>query len=514
MAPLMPDVRNTTEVAAAAAMLAAGFSPTLQIILAGAVGDGWNDADDVGTNARLADTVGADGTISYQMLEPGEDHGLYVDQSYITVNIWGMDSRVYGYLTVTLEDWGDNPASTYFGTEPLPHDEPNFLVQLWSLHHPDNDAELLATLDQFADLSVTIRKNDTREARVTISQFDPKAVHCVPFEFSLRVWYGDYCVFWAPANCEDDYGNGTVLISGVDALKLQHHYVRIGDDVLTDIDPDTGLRDDGFITRDHRGLAGLLAAAQNTEEQDARNMASLGISEGFFGDAETESGLSIQRGQEVFELMKSISDNATGPDWMLVPNQAADGSGGAYMQLDVVDQYFWGQQDNVNFYFNKPGLADNIESLTHTPGIPVTHAHVLSQDTKYRVTAADLGSSQKIGAYVQWNAENFNVKDDNTDALEAIAEAIVQVYGKPLKNISITLRPDAGQVSYYNELQTYDLDFSVGAVVHIEATNGYRSVEGDFQIYEVTLAQSSWRGNPQTDLNVSPWLDVEVGPEE
>lgn len=384
----------------------------------------------------------------------------------------------------------------------------SFVVQLTSLHHPSTPAVVLATLNQYADLSIKFVKNAAVEARVTMSMFDALAVHAVPFRFALKIQYNDDTVFWAQANAEDDFGEGTILITSGMGTILQHHYVRIGDPILDITDPDTGLTDEGWISADGVGLVGLLDCAQNTTEQDDAEWPVMGIVPGDDITTPGDENVKVERGMEVLSTMTSLSTGMAGIDFEFVARGDAENY---YATVEMYDQLFSDKSDDILFAYNVPGQPDNIASLTSTPNFPSTVAHALDQPPLNRQTSVNGPAAATIGAWVQWEATDIKV-DGDTDAsvLQDIADAVTTIYGWPLPQLSLELRPDAGQTNFYG--RSLFTDFTVGTIVTVMAAKGARSVSGKYQITEATIGQSSWRSPPKTAISVVPWSDAAGAP--
>jgi hypothetical protein len=377
---------------------------------------------------------------------------------------------------------------------------PDFSVRLTHLHTVTTAGEEFVTLDQWSDLSVTRVINDTSTARVTISQYNDIAGDLNPFAFALKIYYGDELVFWAPANIEDNFDDGTCLISSGDLQQLEHHYARIGDEILTILDNDTGLRDTGYITPDWFGLNGLLICSYNTPEQDTDNWPPPGIVMGDnFATIDTNANIKIERGQEVLSAMKSMTEPIAGVDFLARP---LDTSAPQYCQIDVYDQIFEDKSDDIHLAWGTTG--DNLTGLSVSPLFPKTVVHVLDQPPLHRQTQVNTDAAEAIGSWVDWEATDIGVKDDDVQPLIDVGAAIAKVYGFPLKAVSATMRPDAAQTSFYG----FTHDYVVGDILSVEGVRGNRSISGKHQITQVELTQQGWRGLPTTNLTLVPWVDV------
>ncbi len=113
--------------------------------------------------------------------------------------------------------------------------------------------------------------------------------------------------------------------------------------------------------------------------------------------------------------------------------------------------------DRVVFEYGYVG--DSLEDLETDPGDPTTHAHVLDADKRFRVTRADISSSNDIGAWVEFIEVDFKVPRDvdseghefepDLRALEAIASAHVRAYGVPPEFLTCVHRPEAVQARHF-----------------------------------------------------------------
>jgi hypothetical protein len=375
---------------------------------------------------------------------------------------------------------------------------PDVSVRLTHLHDVDAPGAEFATLTQYSDLSITRVVNDISTARVTVSQYDDIVLNLQPFRFALKIFYGEECIFWAPANIEDDYGDGTCLISAGDIQQLEHHYIRIGDSILTITDPDTGLTDEGWVSPSYYGIQGILECSYNTPAQDVAQWPPPGIAMGdnFAALASIDENIKVERGMEVLSTMKSIAEPITGIDFVAKPFD--DPLVPVYCMIDIYDEVVRDRSEDILLAYGSEG--DNLTGLSVSPLFPKTVAHVLDQPPLHRQTSVNGPAAEAVGAWVHWEATDIKVDDGDVSPLIAIADTVIQVYGFPLRQVSVEMRPDAGQTVYYG----WEHDYIVGDVVSISGVRGNRSVSGTHQITQVELNQSGWRGLVTSTLTLIP----------
>lgn len=396
-----------------------------------------------------------------------------------------------------------------------------FVVQLTPLIRPDPgfvDEADIVTVDQFSDLDVGHLVNGFKTAKVSLSMFDPIVAGLEPFKFALRVLYEDRLepVFWGQSNMIKDYEQGLVHLEAQDAsLRMLHHYLRRGDTALNAVGGDV---DQGAISADANGISLAVEAAQNIASQDARNDPSLGLD---VVDMSTPVGpvVQVERGQECWQVMTDIADNEVGPEFTM------DTSDGLDFYAHLVTHDLLGT-DRTSATPDTPATGevvcdygigvDNIETgPTVTPIPPVTHCHVLSEDRKYRETAAafdGLGvpTSNMFGVFVQFIRTGFNVSGGDTTVLLEKAKAVVRAYGFPLEQVSFALRPDGftghsyGRPDFTAPAGTTEATFYLGDFVTVRAVKGECSDTGDYRVTEAHLTWPGWQGPARTVLTVIP----------
>ena len=365
-----------------------------------------------------------------------------------------------------------------------------FDFTLMNLSKNITPAVKLHTLTQWTDAEVSVPINDARTGKVSFSVYDRAADVILAHRnmgTSMQVRYRDQPVLWGPVKRTVDFEKGVVTCEIYDpSIRLQHHYLGIGDAALN-----ATSGDEGSINADYRGVRLLRDAAQNTIAQDQRGVPNLGIIDGAAGTT-NPLVMGVERGQEVWSLMKQIAEGQTGPDFELEP---VFDQGDAYARLNCFDEQ--GADVSQVVRFSYPGNAANVE---WAPGLATTHAHVLDSERKYRETTAAVDSSAETGVYVRWEATDSKVVGADTAYLKALADALIGAYGEPPNFITVTLRQDAGQRRFYLS------DFKVGDRVLIAAKRGFAYIEQKMRVTQVDLEQSGPRRPTTTKLTVVPTI--------
>lgn len=529
----MPDIRNVSEADAAdavrAALITAGLTPSAITVRlfpsATTTGSGdYNDVDYLG-DPGYATSVGADGTISWQ--DPAPAAGIPYDE--VDVDVWGVTQSVWDPLFTTADLWGTAPEYRLF-VDPPPDPGPSaavssFVIELMSRHRPTagpgevltttlpDESTIPAVPDQYSDVSVKETLNDTTECSFVLSMFDPHVVHVDDAYTTIaRIWYRGQPkpIYYGPVTFSEDYGEAKVTITGVNVIHLQHHFLRRGDDALNE-PGDRG--DHGHITLDGDGLATLLQAAQNTATQDARDVPALGIAVDDHSTAHPKPLVGVNRGENVWDRMRELVDSIVGPDMEFDPQIDLPG---VYMAMRVWDRRGSDRTATVRWYFNIEDQADNVADIQAAPLLPITHAHVIdtSTEARYRVTAASLSSSYDRGVFVDWTEYQGSIRKDpdthlpDLDPLRNLAKAQIDSYSRAPRAIEITLRPDAGQTTFYRE------HFWPGDVVYVHAKKGYREFDGEYRITAVTVGAAGPRGLATTSVTVVPSVAADSDDED
>jgi hypothetical protein len=393
----------------------------------------------------------------------------------------------------------------------------SFIVQITPLIRPDpgfvDEADII-TVAQFSDLDVGHPVSGYKTAKVTLSMHDPAVAGLEPWAFALRVLYEDRLepVFWGQSNITDDYENGLCTLDAQDAsVRMMHHYLRRGDTALNGPGGDF---DKGHINPDINGVVLVVEAAQNIASQDARNDPSLGL-EVVHPGASTPVGafVEVERGQECHEVISDITGADGSPD---LDYQTPDGLNN-YTQIVAYDEI---GADRTSATPDTPGAGevvlsygladDNMLGPVVRPGHPTTHAHVLSEDAKYRETSAATAASHDTGGWVDWVRTGFTVADGDTAVLKELANARVRAYGVPPKFTDVVLRPDVaiahnyGRPSFTPPGGTRVPTFYLGDYITVRAARGYRDFTQNMQITEVHLTWPGWQGPALTVLKLIP----------
>jgi hypothetical protein len=338
---------------------------------------------------------------------------------------------------------------------------------------------------QFSDPSVREVLNDQTEARFTMSMFDPMVEHIGALECAARIWYRDQVkpIFWAPVTFEEDYAAGTVTVTGINVRRVQKQNLRRGDDAINRPD------DQGAVTIDGAGLGLFLLAAQNTPGQDTLDDPSLGITLDDRSASRADTLGGVERGDNVWDKMREWVEAAIGPDFEFDPQP--DGSG-IYMLMRVWDRRGSDRTANVGFFYNVPGEDDNLAGLQAAALQPITHAHVLDADRRYRRTRSSRAAANRIGTYIEWVVTTLKVhkkpstKHPDLEPLDDVAQAYIDAYASAPRAATLIARPDAGQTRFYRE------HFWPGDHVFVHAIKGYRT----FRATTASARSSSRRRAP------------------
>lgn len=368
---------------------------------------------------------------------------------------------------------------------------------------------------QVFDVEVTHPLNEGRTATASLSMHDPLVEDLIPWRQALRILYwrpGETTtpepVFWGQANVIEDFEAGRVTLEAQDpSVRMQHHYARIGDDVLNN--PSDEQR--GNIFGDSRGIEDLIAAAQVPV---GSGYPALGCALLDIDSVDDTVRRGIERGQEIWQMILDICESDTGPDFDMQPRWYVAGDA-VYCELRTYERLGTDVSATVKFDYGvqtTPTSGDNMPGIVVTPGHPTTHAHVVDQDRTWRVTGYTPDFAQEHGMWVDWVATDYEVTDEaDVDVLRAIAKARIKAYAIPPKQSDVRLRLDTLADFYYGhpdwnagvEGDTGG-DFYVGDQVRLRAARGYRSFSRKSRITQVVLSQPGARGPMQTQLTLIP----------
>lgn len=406
---------------------------------------------------------------------------------------------------------------------------------------------------QFMDLEVEHKLNEPRTGRVVIGIHEEVVAHLEPFQQAVWIGYKrpgetlSEAIIYGQCNVITDYAAETVTLDIYDpTYRTQHHYIRRGDAALN-VDGDRGR-----LEAHAWSITTILDAARNIEEQQDRGVPVLGINEnhGYYNALiEDAAFIDFERGQECWDLIQQIVRGVGGPDIDLFPRWffPTEGYYGTLYTYDPADPPPGVTTDMLARDLdptdpNNPGVGevifdfgiglDNLVGVVETPMRPTTHAHVLDQPAAYRETAADAASSEDVGIFVDWIATDYAIRrptraqpDADPSPLRALADAHVKAYGRPVKQITATMRPDDALTYHYGhpEWQYYvppgveyiGGDWYIGDYVRVRAVRGERStstlnrivgahfkydLERDLVLIEITLIPA---------LGGTPGLDPE-----
>ncbi len=406
-----------------------------------------------------------------------------------------------------------------------------FVVQITPLIRPDPgyvDEADIVTVAQFADLDVAHTWKSFKTAKVTLLMTDPAVEGLEPFEFALRVLYEDReePVFWGQCNIRDDYETGLCYLEAQDAsLRMMHHYLRRGDAAIDD-NPE---EDKGTINADREGIQLVVDAAQNIASQNTRNDPIVGIGVIDSGDRAAtprDAPVVVERGQECWQVATDLGGGEGGPDIdMETPDNLF-----FYTDLATYDPGAMGT-DRTSATPDTPGpdevvlsfglAGDNVLGPTVNPQRPTTHVHVLSEDAKYRVTAAATAAAHATGHFVDWIRKGIQVdSSEDLTVLTEFAQAHVKAYSVPLKFVTVVLRPDVviapnfGRPSFTAPEGTRLPTFYLGDQITVRATRGYRTLNEAMRVNGVHLTWPGWQGPALTLLDLIPHLTADLDDEE
>jgi hypothetical protein len=403
-------------------------------------------------------------------------------------------------------------------------------------------------IEQFRDLDVPLEINEGVTASLSISSTHSIVPSLQPFAQALWIGYlrpeeeQAECIFHGPCNVLKNFDEGRVILKAYDpTLRMKHHYVRRGDEILN-LDDDRGQVDGGGNSGDL-----IIETARNIPEQQDRSVPALGLEwypmvEFGFDEAPV---VGFERGQESWALMQTVARSAYGPDlvvsfrnsWKfpITKNYAAleaytppgDPAAPDATQLgrnlDPVDPDDPGANEVI---FEHGVGTDSVSKLNVDPGIPVTHVHVLDASRRYRVTRADAASSEDVGVFVRWVVADFDIPRpgltmaDGTIApdppdlgpLEAIAESIIKGWGVPPEFITMTLRPDDAQTWHFGHPGWFAAmpGFRIGGkwwlgdYVRVRAVRDLMTLNGLYRIIGVRFKQEGSNGLPVIEVRTVP----------
>jgi hypothetical protein len=274
--------------------------------------------------------------------------------------------------------------------------------------------------------------------------FDPIVASLQPYQKALLVVYhrpGDDVgepVFYGQANVEEDYGQATVTLNAQDpSLRMQHHYIRIGDSGMT---ISHGTKAD--LTPDPNGILKVLDAAQVAAGpklgMELRNI-----------DAASRGGhyIRVERGQELWAILQLLVENELGPDIDVCPVFIRGGSDALYAYIDCYQDMGTDRSSSVTFEYGMP--QDNATSVQVTPSHPTTYVHVIDNRARWRASGSAGAQVAQTGIFIDWIVSDGEVADEDTEVLTEIARAHLQAYARPLKTTTVTLRSDVGQDYFY-----------------------------------------------------------------
>lgn len=394
------------------------------------------------------------------------------------------------------------------------------------------DASAYQWLDQFSDVQYAHALSDGRTASVALSMHDPLVTDLRPYEQALLLMYvrpnvdpdqGER-IFWGQCNVVDDYEAATVTLNGQDpSIRLQHQYIRVGDVALNNPRYDNK----GRVSADDRGIKLIVDASYYGHGTIHPNAPIIGLATR--GRMNNSPELqSIERGQELWEIITTISESAGGPDFDLKPNHNAGGAlpsgavseeGRCYAVMHIYnppDTELTGTGGTVElardkhaeviFEYGQP--QDNVSRITVTPEHPTNDVILVDNAQSARSRAQYGDGINQAGLFQDWVSQEIRTGWDTYAVLEQYAMAHLQVYGHPGMGIDAELRPDTGQDFFYGDPESPASsvvgDFYIGDRITFRAVRGNRSFEGVYRITQVELTMNGSRGPITTKLTLMP----------
>lgn len=387
------------------------------------------------------------------------------------------------------------------------------------LRYPGFPVARRAKAVQYTDGEVGVLINDMRSAKFTLSVYDKACTFVRPLEFMVYATYNKRPVFWGlMTDPVWDLQAGTVVVNALGPeFRMQHHYLRLGDDAINGMTAEDGQTDTnkGLIRVQTAGYNAMIQAANNIESQTLRGVPDLGIAYAavpmYEDPLDPSKNHEVQRGDECWSAMVNLSEQQAGYDFEVEPypwNTPLP----YYAKLRLARPQ---GQDQINLLRWSFGTAeDNLENCVPRPSgsSVVTHAHVLSQDNKHRGTATALAPSARFGVWVDWDALPMNTKgsDSDVDQNEVLVDyALKKVldYGEPPLFMDITLKRDepTGMSTH-----TYLADYAIGDLVTVVAKKGYFQFKGPVRITGVKLNQINGEAQCRQTVSVVPLVEVIV----
>lgn len=401
---------------------------------------------------------------------------------------------------------------------------------------------------QFIDLEVDHQLNEPRTGKVVLSIHESVVADLEPFQQAVWIGYKrpletlSEAILYGQCNVTTDYEAGTVTLDIADpALRVQHHYIRRGDDALN-VDKNRGRLESHAYS-----ITTILDAARNTPEQQTRGVPVLGIEDahGYYSaDFETAPFIDFERGQECWDLIQQISRSVGGPDYDIHPlwffpttgfycrlwtydpaDPPTPAATALCRNLDPVDPDDLAPGEVVFDY----GVGqDNLVGLVEAPSRPTTHVHVLDQPATYRETAADADGSYDTGIFVDWIATDYAIRrptratpDADPSPLRALAEAHIKAYGRPPKHMTATLRPDDALGFHYGHpewgfsvppgTEYIGGEWYIGDLVRVRGIRGERSVNTLQRIVAVRFRYDLEKDLVQIDVDLIPAVGGDPG---
>jgi hypothetical protein len=390
---------------------------------------------------------------------------------------------------------------------------------------PDFDESDYVFVEQFADAQFSHPLNDSRTASVSLSMHDPIVENLRPYEQAAVLYYvrpnvdpaEAERILWGQCNVIDNYADGTVQLDIQDpAIRLQHHYLRVGDEALND--PRYQWR--GLVTQDDRGIYDIVKGGYMVTV-DAP-LLGLAMRQRMTNRSLTKQ---VERGQEVWQTIKDLSELIGGPDFDLKPNHDPTGyypTGGSivsdewkcYATLNAYNpaysentpQLMRDMTADVIFEYGQP--SDNITTLAVTPMRPTTDVILVDSVQSIRTRGIAVAERHTTGDWQDWVSTGEDMHAADWAIPEERAIMHLRAYANCLPQIDLELRPDTGQDYFYGDPESPASpvvgDFYVGDLVTVRAVRGYRSFEYEYRVTQVDLGMDGSRAPITTKLTLTP----------
>lgn len=344
----------------------------------------------------------------------------------------------------------------------------------------------------------TVNNYDTVHDRVKDSKSDGITAYSTFIYVEWRGWP----VFWGPL-IDPEWGlkSHKVQLRAYSQLKrCEFHQVVLGDAAIAKTNGFNGL-----IPIDYRGLRLLRDAAENRAGQA---YLPLGIKNGTNTGPTHTQLMQFKRGAQVLRSMEELTGNTFGPEMIERPLKVkADPP--YYAQLDTADAAGMGTDRYDEVVFQGGFGLNNLDDARHKPGGKIiTHAHVLSEDARYRETRVNTVSATENGVWVEWAPQSFNVTHATEDEiLGAVGESYIQNYSIPVNYAELDLKRD-NEIGAVDQKYWLD-DFDQGDFIRACIKSGHMYLpDAPYRITDIGLTQEDMDVGVRQSISVVPLMDT------